>query len=216
MSDELTVLEAKVSAAHLAVEIAHDSTLDHALKAGDGLLEIIRRDLVKHGQRKALFARTCGASRTGQTYVQLAEHRELLEQTRLGSARLSIAAALRLIRKGDIKPERRTRTSKPEAAAKTAEVKAAKPESAAPDFSGMTDQDWTAALEAIGIDRFLRVMPRGWSAPLHDRALAVAKTKLPAALEEMGFEHFFTNMPKGWRALLNKQLLKPKHSPLVH
>jgi hypothetical protein len=187
MSGELTALEAKVTEAHVAVGVAHDKALDHALKAGAGLLEIVRRRLVKHGQRDALYVKTCGASRTGQTYVQLAEHYDLLEQTRRGSAGLSIAAALRLIRKGDPKPTKRTRTSKPEAAAKTVEAKAAKPEMSLPDFSKMTDAAWTAALETIGFERLIRVLPKGWHARLNSHALSITKSKLPAVQEELGF-----------------------------
>src|ERR1700730_4662457 len=118
MSDELTVLEAKARNAHLDVEIAHDNALDHALKAGDFLLDIIRRRLVSHGQKQALYAKTCDSKRTAEVYIRLASHRALLveaRQMRSGAARLSIREALRIIDRSDSNPKRRSRTSKPEA-----------------------------------------------------------------------------------------------------
>src|ERR1700738_5187079 len=135
MSDKLTVLVAKAKNAHLDVEIAHDNALEHAMKAGDFLLEILRLSLVPHGQRKTLYAETCGSKSTGEVYTRLASNRALLEERRQShgtAVQLSTRAALRIIDKGDSTPKR-SRTSKPEAAAKVAEAKATKPEKSLPD-----------------------------------------------------------------------------------
>ncbi len=183
-SEDLIALEAKATIAHNDVERAQNDALDHALKAGAILLEIVNRGLVKRGQREALYARTCNTTRTGQTYVRLAEHRDLLEQTRRGSAPLSINTALRLISKSEAetkpKPER-TRTS-PKAATT---VKTEKPEAPLPDFSAMSNADWTRALdEALGIDRFYEVVPKHWLPALGKRMLALEKSKSDEAARD--------------------------------
>jgi hypothetical protein len=170
MDDELKALKGKANDAHLAVEIAHDNALDYALKAGDVLLEIFRRDLVQHGQRKALYAETCGSKSTGEVYVRLASHRDLLvesRQTPSSAVRLSIRAALRIIDKGNLKPKRK--------AAKVVKTG----EAPLPDFTSMTDRDWTRTLEALGIDHFLEVMPKDWRPLLGKRMLALVESKKP-------------------------------------
>jgi hypothetical protein len=178
MSDDLIALEVKARNAHIDVEVAHGKALARALDAGDALREIVRRGLVAHGQRTTLYARTGISTRVGQIYIRLAEHRALIEEANTNrDSCLTITAAVRLISKGDRNPKR-SRTS-PEAAAKAAAVKAAKPEAPLPDFSGMTNADWTRALEALGLDRFFEVMPEDWRGPIQDRSVALFKSKQP-------------------------------------
>jgi hypothetical protein len=187
MSDELTRLEAKVTNALIAVESAHGTALDRALEAGDVLREIVRRQLVRYGDREALYARTCGSVRVGQNCVQLSEGRAVIEAENTNrDSCLTITAALRLVRKSDTKPKR-TSTSKPEAAAKVAEAKATKPEKSLPDFSKMSDADLTAGLERIGFARLLKVLPKGWHAQLNDHALAMTKSKFPKVQADLSY-----------------------------
>jgi hypothetical protein len=95
--NDIAAMEMRIRSARSAVEAAYDNTLYRAMEVGDVLLEIIRRGLIKHGQRKALFVRACGSNSTGQVYTRLARHRALLESNDQGPTRLSINAALRLI-----------------------------------------------------------------------------------------------------------------------
>jgi hypothetical protein len=201
---DIITLEAKVRAAHLAVETAHGTALDRALEAGDVLLEIFRRNLAKHGERKALYVKTCGSNRTGQIYVRLAEHRPLLEANTQSLRVSTITAALRLISKNDLKPARPKSDPKPDRDPKLGRTNTTKSESATPDCSRMTDADWTAALEVLGFERLLQVLPKGWHARLNSHALSITKSKLPAVQEELGF--------------VRKQLtqLQRNHPRLVH
>src|SRR2546430_8799116 len=82
----LADLEHVAVAAHIQIERLEGdmSQLDRerlplAMKAGDALIEIVERKLVKHGQRSALYIKTCGSVRMGQIYITLAANRELVE-----------------------------------------------------------------------------------------------------------------------------------------
>jgi hypothetical protein len=156
----LEALERVVCAAHASAVRCESGILDYALKAGDALLDIMRRKLVHHGDREKLFERTCGSKRTGQIYVQLAEHRSLIkEQRRRGSSLLSVAAALRLIRKSN-KPKNSESSNKP-------------PKS----FSRWKDGELSAALDKLEPERLLQAASPAFRQKLATR-FAGQQTKL--------------------------------------
>jgi hypothetical protein len=132
-----------------------------AMRAGDALIEIVSRKLVKHGQRSALYIKTCGSVRTGQIYVSLSEHRALLESNAQRSACLSIAGALRLIRQAE------------------GTARAAKPKPAL-DLAKLQDTALTVALLALGFDRLMKVLPPEFYPKLDLRKTAVAINRMRA------------------------------------
>jgi len=91
-------LELHVRRSHEAIGRVSRGLLALAMQAGDGLLEIRQRKLVRHGQWSDLCRRTCSSVRTAQVYVKLAKARALLEANPQTSAHLSIEGALRFLR----------------------------------------------------------------------------------------------------------------------
>jgi hypothetical protein len=154
MPTRLDELTNRVCTLHKAVQDAGLTALGHALDAGDALLEILDRKLVRHGQKSELFRRTCSSARTGREYVMLARHRTLIEQIGRTSADLSIAAALKMIRQAKGTSRTKTKSNRTGIA-----------------MTNLTDEQLTEALTAIGFDRFNKVMPRDW-VPQLERRLA--------------------------------------------
>jgi hypothetical protein len=97
----LDAIEHAVHEAHEAITRNNQDSLTRAMKAGDGLIEIRARQLIRHGQWGDLYRRTCGSVRTVQIYVKLAKARLFLEANAQSSACLSIDAALRFLRQHD-------------------------------------------------------------------------------------------------------------------
>jgi hypothetical protein len=127
---------------------AASNALDHALDAGDALAEAINR--VSTDKKKRLRDNCFLAVSTAYLYLELAAHRSEIEAARSRAGELSIRAARRLI----AKPSGRSRRPTPELI--TAARKA-------------SDAELTALLEALGLERFLRVMPGDWRPQLEAR-----------------------------------------------
>lgn len=125
MSDEgsnrLPVLAATIDAEHNECLAAMRKSLQHALAAGDMLIEA--KGLVAHGQWLPWLADNCGIpKRTAQLYMRLAKHRELIEAKSADVALLTIQAAVELI---DRKPTLAERLDDIEAAVVTLEAELA-------------------------------------------------------------------------------------------
>jgi hypothetical protein len=148
-----------------------------AMKAGDALIEIVSRKLIKHGQRTALYARTCGSIRTGQIYVLLAEHRALIESNAQRSAFLSIAGALRLIRKhnGTTKPKPATKASSSVYASA---------------FGKLSNTEKTAALAEIGFAAVWQVLPRDFYPQIESRLATALFNRAKAAQPNTKLKRF--------------------------
>jgi hypothetical protein len=153
-------LERVVCAACAGAVKRESEALDHALKVGDALLEILRRKLVSHGDREKLFERTCGSKRTGQVYIQLAENRAAIDKAKRAeaSAPLSIASALRLIRKP--KPKN-----------------SGKPDKKPKSLFGWKDGELSAALDKLEPERLLQAASPAFRQKLATR-FAGQQTKL--------------------------------------
>jgi hypothetical protein len=133
-----------------------------AMAAGDALIEIVRRRLVRHGQRAALYARTCGSVRIAQIYVTLAENRELVEAAKAKCvSHLGINAALKLIRQA--KGTARAVESKP-----------------ALNLTKVDNTALTAALLALGFDRLMTVLPPEFYPQLARRKTTIDVNRLRA------------------------------------
>jgi Protein of unknown function (DUF3102) len=98
-SNSLVDLAARIKAEHKATVDALRTAVIHAMAAGDLLLEA--RKQVPHGQWGQWFNDNCAmSSRSGQLYMQLAKHRNIIEKemakTAMGVADLTLneAAAL--------------------------------------------------------------------------------------------------------------------------
>jgi hypothetical protein len=152
----LNTLEQTVVTAHTSVTRLEGSALAHAMDAGDALIEILHRKLVRHGRRGGLYVRTCGSKRTAQVYVLLAQNRALLESNAQSSAHLSIAAALKLIRQA--KGTSRSEKAKPP---KTGLMTV---------WNAATPAEQTALLADIGFDAFLKIMPPEWIVKFESRS----------------------------------------------
>jgi hypothetical protein len=132
-------LERVASAAHASATKCVGGMLEHGMRAGDILIDIMRRKLVAHGDKKRLFERTCGSQRAGQLYVQLAENRSRITAAANANrdSHLSIADALRLIRKP--KPKDSDKPDKP-----------------LKSLSRWTNDELSEALNVLGPDRLLQ------------------------------------------------------------
>ena len=149
-------LERGVSESHQGVGRAGRDALRLAMLAGDGLLEIRARKLIKHGQWSELCCRTCGSARTAQIYVKLAKARAILEENPQTSAGFSIDAALRFLRQRDGTLRAPTKKKAP----------------------ALSPRAWAAAssderrrfLEAIGLLPLLAAIPPKWRVEIERRA----------------------------------------------
>jgi len=94
MSNRLPILAAEIQREHAAVGEAAARGLQHALAAGDGLLEA--KTAVAHGEWASwLAANVPGLSaRTAQLYMRLARNRDRLNPQRVAHLTLRAAAAL--------------------------------------------------------------------------------------------------------------------------
>ena len=79
-SNSLADLAARIRAEHEATSLALRRTVEHAMAAGDLLLEA--KATVPHGQWLQWFADNCGpiSERTGQLYMKLAKNRATIEK----------------------------------------------------------------------------------------------------------------------------------------
>jgi hypothetical protein len=165
--DSLVALEQTVCAAHAEVSKAEGAKLSFALKAGEALLEILGRKLIRHGQKTEFYRHTCGSKRTASIYIQLAENRVLIEKAKVqSSALLSIDAALRLIRQAK-------GTSRSRDARSRAQL----------NLSTRSEEEVTAALRAYGFDKLMQVMPLEFRSLLQQREgaqiIRLMKTRHP-------------------------------------
>ncbi|ASP51472.1 DUF3102 domain-containing protein [Sinorhizobium meliloti] len=95
-SNRLPVLAASITAEHGECLAAMRKSLQHALAAGDMLIEA--KGLVAHGQWLPWLADNCGIpKRTAQLYMRLAKHRELIEAKSADVALLTIQGAVELM-----------------------------------------------------------------------------------------------------------------------
>jgi hypothetical protein len=165
--DLLVALEQTVCAAHAEASKAEAAKLSFALKAGEALLEILERKLIRHGQKTKFFHHTCGSKRTALIYIQLAKNRVLIEKAKVqSSALLSIEAALRLIRQAN-------GTSRSTGARSRAQL----------NLSTWSEEEVTTALRAYGFDKLMQVMPLEFSSLLQQREgahiISLMKTRHP-------------------------------------
>ncbi len=84
-SNFLTDLAARIRAEHKATVDALRSAVVHGMAAGDLLIEA--KTQVPHGQWGKWFEENCAmSSRSGQLYMQLAKHRNIIEKEQAKSA----------------------------------------------------------------------------------------------------------------------------------
>ncbi len=167
----LEAMERAACAAHASVVKSVSGMLEHGMRAGDILSDILRRKLVAHGDKKALFERTCGSQRVGQLYVQLAENRPLIDAANAKcDSQLTITDALRLIRKPN--PKNSNKPGKPDKPPKS--------------LSGWVDDELSTALDKLGPERLLQVAAPTFRQQLearlagqHDRLIAQAAAANP-------------------------------------
>jgi hypothetical protein len=162
---ELSILGATVRAELTVIGRAIAETLTHAFAVGEALNQA--KKLAGHGNWEAWLGAECGLSpRTARAYMQLANHRGVLEQKRQRAADLSIRAALRLIGTGATMRKRF-----PASALKVASWKAAAPEERA------------AFVNDIPLIEWLAVMPASWRSDIVDRIdglrASLAKSVIP-------------------------------------
>jgi hypothetical protein len=94
-SNSLADLAARIKAEHEAIGLAAKRGLEHAMRAGDMLLEA--KAQLKHGQWTAWLKQHCALSeRDAQRYMRLAKRRSLIEakSDKLSDLRVSGALAL--------------------------------------------------------------------------------------------------------------------------
>jgi N6-adenosine-specific RNA methylase IME4 len=97
-SNSLADLAARIRAEHEATTIAMQRGLEHAIRAGDLLLEA--KAQLKHGQWLPWLTEHCSMSeRTAQLYMRVAERRSELEAKAQGLADLTLEGAARLLAK---------------------------------------------------------------------------------------------------------------------
>jgi len=97
--ERLQVLATELAAEHRACEAALQSTLAHAIRAGELLQEA--KALVRHGEWLSwLAAHFEGSVRTAQAYMRVATHRAELEAKYAGTAHPSLASALEQLAAG--------------------------------------------------------------------------------------------------------------------
>jgi hypothetical protein len=158
----LSTLEQIIIAAHLGVRRAESSALDSALRAGEALISVVERKLIRHRERERFYRQTCGHERTGRLYVYLAKNRDVIDANRNRDSGLSIAEALGLIRKAKGVGKSRGSGSSAES------ENSPSPKS----LQGWTDAEIAKALLALGFDRFNQVIPAPFRARLGQRANA--------------------------------------------
>ena len=96
LSNSLTVLAAKINAAHEAAESSGRRSIEQALLCGDHLLEA--KALLAHGQWQDWLAAKCTVSaRSARVYMQLARHRPELEAKTAATAIMTIEGAVRYL-----------------------------------------------------------------------------------------------------------------------
>jgi hypothetical protein len=157
-----SVAHARIACLETGIAQFDRERLPLAMAAGDALIEIVERRLVRHGQRSALYIRTCGSVRVAQIYVNLAENRELVEAAKAKCvSHLGINAALKLIRQ----------------AKGTARATEPKP---ALDLTRVDNTALTAALLALGFDRLMTVLPPEFYPQLARRKTTVDINRLRA------------------------------------
>jgi hypothetical protein len=117
----LGALAERINKEHRQVEAAVTAALDHALKAGELLVQA--KEGVPHGSWGAWLAENFdGSDRTARAYMRVYAHREELEANRQSSATLSLDGALKALSapKDAPRPERPTTLEELEARAEDA------------------------------------------------------------------------------------------------
>jgi len=159
-ASKLDTLAARIRTALEAARVARSNALDGALDAGDALN--MAQSCVSSGWKRWLRTNCFLSPSTALLYQQLARHRSEIEAEIEEIGELSLRAARRLVTKR--KPaEPETTESKP-GTTKTTEP----PLITA--INNASDAELTAALAALGFDRFMRVMPDQWRPKLEARA----------------------------------------------
>lgn len=92
-SNRLSVLAAEINAAHEAARRAARTTLEHAISAGERLLEA--KAAVRHGDWLTWLAENVTFSdRTAQVYMKLAKHKGVIDTKSATAADLTVAGAV--------------------------------------------------------------------------------------------------------------------------
>ena len=147
-STALQRLERIIAAAHASVCKAEGGALDSALRAGQALLEIKKRQLIRRGGQWLSFCMgVCGSSRTARVYTYLAANYSLVDSAKWQSSATSIATALRLIRKAD----GTKKSGKPSTELKDSLL--------SKSIAEWSDAEIADALLRLGFSRFKNVIP---------------------------------------------------------
>ena len=78
----LDELEDNIRVAHTAILRSYECGLQYAMEAGDAIIAIHARKLIRHGQGAEFYRRTCGSVRTGQVYVHAPRRAQCSRQMR--------------------------------------------------------------------------------------------------------------------------------------
>ena len=148
----LAELAQRVRAALHASDRDRCNALHHDLDGGDALIEAQRQVVAPNW--KCWLKNNCFLSvRTAMLYMQLARHREEIEAEIRRVGDLSLRAAVRLISKPVDKPDKPKR----------------------PDPHKAADAELTKWLAAMGLNKFLHIMPSDWRPQLARRVAGLTK-----------------------------------------
>jgi len=160
-ASKLDALAARIRTALEAARVARSNALDRALDAGDALN--MAQSCVSSGWKRWLRTNCFLSPSTALLYQQLARHRSEIEAKIEEIGELSLRAARLLVTKRKPAEPETTESTEP-GTTKTTEP----PLITA--INNASDAELTAALAALGFDRFMRVMPDQWRPKLEARA----------------------------------------------
>ena len=149
-SNRLGDLAARIAAEHEAAGAATRKTLQHAITAGELLIEA--KDRVGHGRWENWLKKTCNVPpRSATKYMKLAEGRETIEKNQIGlGADLTINAALRLLKPKTKKAEPPDRPKKKPAAPQIL---------SSLSWSDAPQQKRTSFVDAVGLQALYAAAP---------------------------------------------------------
>jgi hypothetical protein len=152
-TDDRKALVEIIRTSHQAVRNAAHNIVREAITAGTAILKL--KELVKHGEWRHYLERHCElGDRTARVYMQLAEHRELIEANWQHAANLSLRGALKLIPSKSGKPTKSTKA--------TTELSSLA-------WSKATVEERCRFVDAIGFISWLAAIPPSWLPELERR-----------------------------------------------
>jgi hypothetical protein len=155
-TDDRKALVEIIRTSHRAVRDAAHNIGHEAITAGTALLKL--KELVKHGEWRHYLERHCElGDRTARVYMQLAEHRELIEANRQHAADLSLRGALKLIGK---EPDKDGKSAKSAKTATSLSTLA---------WSNATVEERCRFVDAIGFISWLAAIHPSWFPELERR-----------------------------------------------